>query len=733
MISGVYVRRTLSFAAPKAATAVATTTPPPPQQVAPAPCGHHGHHAHCNCTERRHVCHNDHQGAVCSQPKGVFQPRAAMGQRRMYSTPPPEPETPSASNGVARKKTTVLELRRKQKEKEPITMLTAYDYPTARIMDEEGVDMILVGDSVGMVVHGLDSTVPVGMEEMLLHSKAVRRGAPRTFVVGDMPFGSYEVSPIDAAKNAIRFAKEAGVDAVKLEGGKRVAPAVEAIANAGVLAIGHIGLTPQSSAAMGGFRVQGKSVTAAKDLLEDAKALEKAGACALVVEGVPPVVADYITKNISIPTIGIGAGSSTTGQVLVLHDMAGLNPRKVPKFCKRFADTGSELRRAIRGYVEEVGVRKFPSPEHEYGMPKAEREKMEALLGLGAKVAPVMPSAPQPPVLKEKRLRVAIVGGGAMGSFVAGSLARTGTADVCMISAWSNHVQTISERGLRLDALGGVATSLITTIQATHSPEQAVRDGPFDVVFILVKSPHTAEAAEKAALLVDPNQGCIVSLQNGMGNREVIANVVSRPDMVVQGITTHGAMMEGAGHVRHMGMGVTTLALPDNAATTLQRVGGVARLLTLAGIEAVTQGTEEMQSMIWGKLCINAGINPLSALLRVSNGALAENPQYRELLAETVREAAGVAKAKGVTLPFESAADAAINVARQTAGNRSSMLCDVLRGVETEIEAINGVVVKEGNILGTKIELNEHLVSLVRDGRTGVPLVGVTKVDAAAA
>eukprot|EP01065_Artemidia_motanka_P048806 TRINITY_DN7964_c0_g1_i1.p1 TRINITY_DN7964_c0_g1~~TRINITY_DN7964_c0_g1_i1.p1 ORF type:complete len:750 (+),score=274.17 TRINITY_DN7964_c0_g1_i1:137-2251(+) len=676
------------------------------------------------------------------------QPQAVAGrmemlrqQRRMYSTPPPPPEP--VGKGPARKKKTILDLRRKHRKNEPITMLTAYDYPTARIMDDEGVDMILVGDSLGMVVHGYDSTVPVTMDDVVLHSKAVRRGAPHTFVVGDMPFGSYEITPADAATNALRLAKETGCDAVKLEGGARVAPAVEAITAAGILVVGHIGLTPQSSAAMGGFRVQGKSALAAQTLLADARALEKAGVCSLVIEGVPPEVAEYVTSNIGVPTIGIGAGGSTSGQVLVLHDMAGLNPRSVPKFCRRFADAGAEIRRAVRGYVDEVGARNFPAPEHSYKMPESEKAKLLALTHAAAvpdirQAAAAQKSVGASPITVVPRAgssktRIAVVGGGAMGSFIAGSLARCGTSSVWMISGWADHVAAIRNGGLRLDGLGGGTQSMISTLKATADPLEAVAsEGLFDVVLVLVKSTHTEVAAQKAAQLVDPANGIIVSLQNGMGNRERILEIVNAPDRVVQGVTSHGAMLQRKAHVRHMGMGSTTLALPTENEAARQRIEAFARRMTLAGIETGTEVTERLESVLWGKLVINAGINPLSALFRVPNGVLAENPMCRDLLAQTVEEAAAVASSKGVSLPFTaSPVDAVVDVARKTAGNRSSMLCDVLRGVETEIDAINGAVVRTGKELGVPVSMNMNLVSMIRSGADFAQISGAQVAAAA--
>jgi 3-methyl-2-oxobutanoate hydroxymethyltransferase len=247
-------------------------------------------------------------------------------------------------------------------------MLTAYDYPSARLADAAGVDAILVGDSLAMVVLGHDDTLAVTMDEMLHHAKAVRRGARRPLLVGDMPFMSYQASVSDAVRNAGRFLQEAGMEAVKLEGGRRIEPQVRAIVNAGIPVMGHLGLTPQSVHALGGYRVQGGDAPAARQLLEDALSLEAAGCFAIVLESIPDRLAGYLTEHLSLPTIGIGAGPRVDGQVLVFHDLLGLFDRFVPRFVKRYAEWGESGRAALSSFVEETRARVFPSHEHTYAM-----------------------------------------------------------------------------------------------------------------------------------------------------------------------------------------------------------------------------------------------------------------------------------------------------------------------------------------------------------------------------
>jgi 3-methyl-2-oxobutanoate hydroxymethyltransferase len=280
----------------------------------------------------------------------------------------------STSAPAARKKVTTLTYRRKKERGEIITMLTAYDYPTAMAMDKAGIDSILVGDSLGMVVLGYENTLPVTMEEMLHHCRAVARGAKAALLVGDMPFMSYQVSVEEAVRNAGRFLQQGGMDAVKLEGGRERADAIRAITGAGIPVMGHIGLTPQSVHQLGGFRAQGKTASAAKRLVEDALILEEAGCFSIVLESVPARLAELISKKLVIPTMGIGAGGGCDGQVLVTHDLLGLFDRFTPKFVKKYADFHGEMQRAFADYIEDVETRRFPATEHTVEMDDKEWE-----------------------------------------------------------------------------------------------------------------------------------------------------------------------------------------------------------------------------------------------------------------------------------------------------------------------------------------------------------------------
>jgi len=277
-----------------------------------------------------------------------------------------------------RKKVTLVDLNNKKRDGKKITMLTAYDYSTAKIIDDAGIDSILVGDSLGMVVLGYDSTVPVTMDEMIHHAKAARRGTRYAFLIGDMPFMSYQVSKEDAIRNAGRFMKEAGCDAVKLEGGKEVADVAGAITGAGIPVLGHIGLTPQTISKLGGFRIQGKDASAAKKLLDDAIALQEAGCFGVLLECVPDEVAKFITEKLRVPTISCGGGKYCDGQVLVTNDMIGVFDRFVPKFVKQYIKLAPMMLEAVKKYKDEVEAGKFPDDEHSFTIKEEEMRKLKA-------------------------------------------------------------------------------------------------------------------------------------------------------------------------------------------------------------------------------------------------------------------------------------------------------------------------------------------------------------------
>jgi 3-methyl-2-oxobutanoate hydroxymethyltransferase len=282
---------------------------------------------------------------------------------------------------MSKKKLSRIELDQMKADRKAAVWITAYDYWTASFAEEAGMDMLLVGDSLGMCIYGYSGTVPVTMDQCICHCEAVRRGAPNTFIIGDMPFLSYQVSVEEAVRNAGRFHKEAGVDAIKLEGGKRVCQQIQAIADGGMLVMGHIGLTPQSSGQQGGFKAQGRSADAAKELIEDAQAIEAAGAFALLVEAVPPEVCAIIRDTLKIPVYSIGAGVEADGQLMICSDVLGIFQAFTPKFVKKYENLGGKTVEAFKQYVEDARTKKFPEEKHTYKMIDGEMEKLQKLLG----------------------------------------------------------------------------------------------------------------------------------------------------------------------------------------------------------------------------------------------------------------------------------------------------------------------------------------------------------------
>jgi 3-methyl-2-oxobutanoate hydroxymethyltransferase len=267
-----------------------------------------------------------------------------------------------------------------KKERKKVAWVTAYDYPTAHLAQKAGMDMILVGDSLGMVMYGYDSTVPVTMDECIIHCKAVRRGAPDVFIIGDMPFLSYQISVEDSISNAGRFLKEAGMNCIKLEGGRRVQDKIKGIVDAGILVMGHIGLTPQSSGQLGGFKAQGRTAQSAEETIKDALAVQEAGAFSILLEAVPPELAKAITELLDIPVYGIGAGRDTDGQVLICADLLGLFETFTPKFVKKYENLAEKVVNAFQQYIKDVRKGSFPGPEHGYSVFEKEKDAFQQVV-----------------------------------------------------------------------------------------------------------------------------------------------------------------------------------------------------------------------------------------------------------------------------------------------------------------------------------------------------------------
>jgi len=625
------------------------------------------------------------------------------------------------------KKFTIRDMRRKYESGSPLTMVTAYDFPSARAADRAGIDLVLVGDSVAMVVLGHDSTVPVTVDQMIHHTQAVVRGAKRPFIVADMPFASY-LTPDDAVRNAARLIKEGGADAVKLEGGIRVLPQIKSVIDCGIAVIGHIGLTPQSHSAIGGYHLQGKSIEDATALYRDACALQEAGCCAIVIEMVPTQVAEFLTNHIKVPTIGIGSGNGTSGQVLVLHDLIGMYDSLQPKFSKRYVSVGKILQTALESYREEVTLRSFPSPAHSYYVTDNHIAKLAAAVGVQLDSAPAESQSPMQRFIK----KVVVIGGGAMGTLVAGRLSSLSyaseTPQVWLFTQWDERIQAINHHhSLKIRTHSTQKNwheeVVNSQLRATNNISEILSDGvPVDAVIVLVKSNATSYAAKQAQLLLQntPNndEGIVLSLQNGGTNASVLREIVGE-DRTLSGVTYQSATLEGHDLVNHTGQGETIICLPFETAKTptqqkrLSIITDLARLLNEAGLNTRIVPRSSADHITWRKLIVNSVVNPLTALFRVKNGALLD-PRFSGLIRLIVEESVGIAnRAVGVADDMEQTVSEVLAAINGTSNNVSSMLSDVLKGKATEISALNGFIVERAQQLGMSAPVNSLLVEAV--------------------
>ena len=621
-------------------------------------------------------------------------------------------------------------------------MVTSYDYPTAGLCERACIDLLLVGDSLGMCVLGYENTTRVTMDEIVHHCRAVRRGAPNRIVIADMPFGSY-LTAEDAVRNACRFVKECGADAVKLEGGIRVVPQVAAIRSAGIPVFGHVGLTPQTHSELGGFRVQGTTADAASGILKDAVALEKAGCCGVILECVPDRVSAHITQQLGVPTIGIGAGIGTSGQVQVFHDLAGLFDKFKPKFSKRYTNLSGAILSALEKYCEEVSSRRFPSPSHSFRIKSKALAEFESANNLcrdekSAEKTPV--SADHAEALRAAPIhRIAVIGGGAMGSLLGAKLASLegqSAPKIWLLSSWEEHMDVIAQQKgiiVRDDSASSAQTteSVVPIDQLVClNRERTLPSDAVDVAVIAVKGRgRDTQRAAAVAKQILRNEGLAVTIQNGIGNLEIIRAELGENQHAVQATVTTGARLESAGTVSLTGHGSTTLcgdSLLGANGRALCR--SFTELLTDSSLQAEFLANNSGSSGVdidaasaafqWRKLMVNAVINPLTSILDVENGALPQNPVACNLASEIVKETRAVMLASGVPCTDfchdDDATNFVLDIAKATAPNVSSMLADIRRGRETEIERINGHIVKVGEEVGVPTPFNKVVLGLVQ-------------------
>eukprot|EP00049_Salpingoeca_infusionum_P006134 m.101712 g.101712 ORF g.101712 m.101712 type:complete len:1044 (-) comp13208_c0_seq4:407-3538(-) len=657
--------------------------------------------------------------------------------RRMSSVPPKADTTV-----IALAKTTLNDIGAKYNQNVPISMVTAYDYTSARCARAAEVDMVLVGDSLGQVMLGFESTIPVTMDDMLHHCKAVARTMNGTgpFLVGDLPFGSYPDTST-AIRNATRLVQEGGMEAVKLEGCTmpKVLPQIQAVIDAGIPVVGHIGLTPQTAANMGEFRVQGSSADSATRLLEDALALQDAGCVSVVLEMVPKSIAAEITSMLAIPTIGIGAGQKTSGQVLVFHDIVGAFDKFVPRFSKQYANVGQTMTQAITSFRKEVEEGCFPAPEHSFLVKREtlasfreqaryiqdERKKQVCSTVFAQQTRSYSTTSPSHlpcPSFSNTPYTAAIIGGGAMGSLLAAALPASPQNPVILITSWKEQRDAINRHnGIILQAQDG-SNTLHEHVVAL-SPEQALTltasgDCAFDSVFVMVKANHTRRASELVSKLIAPRSSStasslplptVISLQNGMGNRAVLTEVLGDQARVARGVIDMGARIVSPGVVHSSLKGATTLVLkPEHGDLAPQLLQSSQLNVSLLHDETL------LEPILWGKLLVNCAINPVTCLLDQQNGQVLHQPEMMALVDEIVDEVLTVMKHKDIQPPWQRSPHEQVrSVLRATATNVSSMLADVRRGVLTEINFINNYVCREGNALGVATPANRRMVEAI--------------------
>lgn len=601
--------------------------------------------------------------------------------------------TSTSPKPVRRKPTSLVTLRSMYRKNIPLAMVTAYDVAGAQAASRAGADLVLVGDSLGMVVHGHSTTVHVTMEDVIRHTQAVARGAEGPLVVGDLPFGSY-ITPYEAVSNAVRLIKEGSAQVVKMEGGKRVFEHAKAITDAGIAVMGHVGLTPQTSTQLGGFRSQGRTAKGAVALIEDALALQEAGCFAIVLECMPDEVSRVVTATLDIPTIGIGAGVSTSGQVLVYHDILGMYTGKPPRFAKIFAPAGNLAQQGISNYVSAVKTRSFPTPNHTVYMKEKDHiEFKQAMQEIGPqKLNDAAQYSPRPPLISvpPNINHVCILGGGAMGSLLAAKLSTLNDVQVTMVTNLSEHANAIEnqDRSIKLrDTQGGVRYVRVNVVQSIDDLHDTV-----DLAIVATKSSGTTTAARNCKQIVKRG-GCILSVQNGMASK-TLADLLGRNEYVtLPCVTTHGATLVAPGQVHHAGFGDMQLALQDD----VQNIMVVADVLNRAGLNCNVSEPMQQDSILWRKLLMNAVVNPLTALLDVPNGGLRDISSCTPLIESIVAEVTAIATAKGIVLSTDADPIQLVrDVIEKTANNTSSMRSDVRSGRETEVKDILGYLIEQG-------------------------------------
>jgi 3-methyl-2-oxobutanoate hydroxymethyltransferase len=671
-----------------------------------------------------HACKYISKPAIRNFESTLFNTRAFSTFTRQSSTfltYPEEDET------ISKKKFTISQMKKKHKEHIPITMVTASDYHSASMLDKAGIDIVLVGDSLSITTLGHPDTTRVTVDEMIHHAKAVKRACRRALMIGDMPFGSYETNNETALTNAFRFIKEAGMHAVKVEGGASIADRVRTITNAGVSVFGHIGFPTQSAIAHGSYKQSLKSKDEALQLMQDAIALEEAGCIGIILECVPEKIAREISFRLNIPTIGIGSGIHVDGQLLVFADLLGMYDKFTPKFCRQYAQVNQVMQKAISRYRDDVITRQFPSPEY------VTRVKKNELSAFMAELPPVdeLKRLELESINNRKRddegiiefpesMNILVVGAGALGSLIGGKIIAMGKHNLWLWDNWEDQVTTVQQKGISIMNHNDVNPQRVVEVNITSDINQ-IKPDSFHIAIVLTKG-FSQEAADVVNTALCAH-GIVLTLQNGLGNKEMIQKLLTRQYRILRGIVYIGATLMKPGIVKQNSKRDREIIV-DNASyygTVLTE------LLNGAGFQAFA--SDDIYSQIWEKLIVNCAINPLTALFSLKNGEIAENPKMRNLVIKVVEECVRVARTDG-RIKLESydpgqVTQRIVSVAQATANNTSSMLADMnrlrekrekgttKREIKTEISRINGAIVAAANKYEIGVPYNTILVEMV--------------------
>ncbi len=599
-------------------------------------------------------------------------------------------------------------------------MVTATDFHNAQLLDQSKIDCILVGDSMAMTALGHENTLPLTVDQLIYHCQAVKRASQYSFLIGDMPFGSYEISSEQALANCIRVVKESGMNGIKLEGGARVAKQVNKIAECGIPVFCHIGLTPQSINSLGGFKVQGKSVNDAELLLKDAKALQDAGASFLILECIPEEISRAITDSLQIPTIGIGAGVHASGQVLVFHDLLGMYQKFTPKFCKQYAQLNPIMKQAIQQYKQEVEMRQFPSAEHTY------KVKPDIVTQFYTKIGYKLPSTSSSAKqieFKESKPVVGICGAGSIGTVMATVLSQTNNV-LLMESQWQLAIHQIQQYGTQMAHVKSKDLQIVSTNDFSKVASNELLQ-QMDCLIICCKGYQLNDYLPAIKQIVNTNPNCtILILTNGLGNVETISQQTNAKN-IIQGTCYFGAMIQKDN--QQLAMNVTLIG-NNTKITTPNPNAKLKQVIESSGVFLVDDSSSQsFDQVVWQKVIVNCVINPLTFLLECTNGKLKEmyaqnDTQVTSLMNGLIDETLMLCKTYSIPLQQwdrQFYVNKVLDTCQDTFQNRSSMLTDWdKKSDKTEIDNLNGYILQMASAKQLSVPYHQSIVALVKSKST---------------